>query len=463
VEVIMLGQYRQQMRQFDGEVWEDRYRVSRSQNSRGAPSIFGEYRDLFTREATLAFRAKLKETLQERERHASSKLLAFSIEGRLTHRELELTGELARILREGGDASADQAEDLARERLTQLTAMAQEEGGNDYAHLRLSLRSIDYPGLLAPAQEIFESTSRLLRDAQGALPLAANGQVTSDDRDDFSGGRRLERYQEVMGGMGVRTWQQSALTFHPRDLPFDSSPEEIGCYPIRVPEEIRVDLPEGNGEARERLFWRAVGAAQAAAWTSPHLPPEDQLVTPWGDRALELTWGGLFESLVGDPSWQVEVGRVGDRSLARRQSVLRRLLRLRRASAAFLFSYAALTGGPLERPLTLYLDATDRRPHPDSPLPSYLREVSLTLIPADLLRAIAFETLLRDRLRSVYGRHWWSSRRAGDFLIDLWNTGHRYSPEQMASLAGLGQLDFAWMLDELAADLREVHSASGPV
>ncbi|MGA1369834.1 MAG: hypothetical protein ACO394_15130, partial [Blastocatellia bacterium] len=81
------------------------------------------------------------------------------------------------------------------------------------------------------------------------------------------------------------------------------------------------------------------------------------------------------------------------------------------------------------------------------------------LVPADLLRAAAFEASLRDRLRSAYGFRWWTSRRAGDLLIDLWNTGQRYSIEEMASLIGLGTIDLAWTFDELSRDLGELVAA----
>ena len=66
---------------------------------------------------------------------------------------------------------------------------------------------------------------------------------------------------------------------------------------------------------------------------------------------------------------------------------------------------------------------------------------------------------MRDRLRSTYGFRWWTSRRAGDLLIDLWNTGQRYSIEEMASLIGLGTIDLAWTFDELSRDLGELVAA----
>jgi len=34
-------------------------------------------------------------------------------------------------------------------------------------------------------------------------------------------------------------------------------------------------------------------------------------------------------------------------------------------------------------------------------------------------------------------------------LIDLWNTGNRYSAEGLASLIGLGEISFDWLAAEL--------------
>ena len=461
----MISDYRERWRQYQTAVWEDRWRLSLGKGE-GNGWISREFSDLFTRAASEEIRLLHEETPQSQttERLRLGRLHAFSIEGRISHRQVDLTRELERALAAG----SGEGEDLARERLARMTEMARTEGYTDYADLRRALRGIDYPAMAPAAERLLESLHRILRDLpESDLPNKGWGGLSADsapmDGPLLPGWGRLERYRDLMSGIGVRTWQQPSLTFIPeaaaKQVKGKEKEEKIGCYPIRVPEEIRVDLPEGDGAAREGAFWRSVGVAQSYAWTSPQLGLEFQHVTPWGDRALELAWAGLFESLVRDRHWLAEMGRVGDSGALRRSLFKQRLLRLRSTAGRFLFSYAALAGRSPERELDAYLEATGRAFSADQPRPGCLSEVSLTLVPADLLRAAAFEASLRDRLRSAYGFRWWTSRRAGDLLIDLWNTGQRYSIEEMASLIGLGTIDLAWTFDELSRDLGELVAA----
>jgi hypothetical protein len=60
-----------------------------------------------------------------------------------------------------------------------------------------------------------------------------------------------------------------------------------------------------------------------------------------------------------------------------------------------------------------------------------------------------FESQLREYLKTQFGLRWWASRRAGEMLIDLWNTGQRYTVEELAAMIGLGDLDFDWLASEL--------------
>jgi hypothetical protein len=52
-----------------------------------------------------------------------------------------------------------------------------------------------------------------------------------------------------------------------------------------------------------------------------------------------------------------------------------------------------------------------------------------------------------------YGRRWWSSRKAGDELIDLWNTASRYSVEELAQHIGFGDISFELLADTLIANV----------
>jgi hypothetical protein len=68
---------------------------------------------------------------------------------------------------------------------------------------------------------------------------------------------------------------------------------------------------------------------------------------------------------------------------------------------------------------------------------------------AHSLRARAFESQLREHLKTKFGLRWWASRKVGETLIDLWNTGQRHSVEELASMIGFGAMDFEWLTAEL--------------
>src|ERR1041384_3189794 len=71
------------------------------------------------------------------------------------------------------------------------------------------------------------------------------------------------------------------------------------------------------------------------------------------------------------------------------------------------------------------------------------------LAPAAALRARLFAAALGEHLRTRHGLRWWAVRAAGDELIDLWNTGARYTVEELAALVGTGALDVELLADAL--------------
>jgi hypothetical protein len=71
------------------------------------------------------------------------------------------------------------------------------------------------------------------------------------------------------------------------------------------------------------------------------------------------------------------------------------------------------------------------------------------------LRARLFAVALGEHLRARHGRRWWTARAAGDELIDLWNTGARYTVAELASLVGAGALDVELLAENLLAVVNE--------
>jgi hypothetical protein len=85
----------------------------------------------------------------------------------------------------------------------------------------------------------------------------------------------------------------------------------------------------------------------------------------------------------------------------------------------------------------------------------YLMDVDDGFYTAAYLRAWAFEVSFREYLRTRYGRRWWASSRAGDELIDLWNTAQRYPVEELARLIGFGEISFDLLADDLIELMKE--------
>jgi hypothetical protein len=67
------------------------------------------------------------------------------------------------------------------------------------------------------------------------------------------------------------------------------------------------------------------------------------------------------------------------------------------------------------------------------------RELDLAAHAFGQLRGAWLAAALDDWLRTRYGS-WPTSRRAGDTLVDLWNTGFRYPAGELAQLVGVGPL-----------------------
>lgn len=71
----------------------------------------------------------------------------------------------------------------------------------------------------------------------------------------------------------------------------------------------------------------------------------------------------------------------------------------------------------------------------------YITEVFGERDPAKGLRAQLFAYTMRDHLRTRYGTRWCAYKGARDELIDMWNTGTRYTLEELTQLTTGGTPD----------------------
>lgn len=497
----MLDEYRQRFRAFHTHWQRERYLFRSGHKTRAESAyLYHENSDLFTNSVLAELQAKHDEVAAYRvsERRAIQRLLSFARAGQLTSRTLELTEELATYeahaaiqwdgerltireaqLRLTQEATPQRRRELAARRAEAIHS-AQDLRAERFAKWQTGAQSFGYDHLLAwhgtthqiELEKLANQAAQLLAKTESpyvvALKplLARESKVGLDEAVQadlgslqqlarfvpyFSAARASEIYVELFAGLGFKVEQQPHVELD--TLPRTGKQSHSFCAPVQIPDEIKLVASfDGtrDGHAFYQSFLQAAGQTQLAAWTSRELPYEFRVP---GDAAVSVTWGILFSQLLLDAAFLV--GNFGFPASGEFRHALAvfKLLHVRRAAALLQyeteFHTGKLTRNAGERFAELLTDGA--RVQFDEA--ECLRAIETPFHSADLLRAWAFEAQLREHLRTRFGTRWWATRKAGELLIDLWNTGHRYTIEELAGLTGLGELDFAWFGAELLAAL----------
>jgi hypothetical protein len=487
----MLSEYRQRFSDFQTSLHREDYLFrSGRKPRREAAHVRSEYSDLFTLSAISELRAKLEEISEylETERTSVKRLIAFATEGNLSARVGEVSEEIeiyesgARIdwqgreieLRQSSDALANEADalrrrdlfarradvikganDLRAERVEKMREAAQELGYESRLAAHRELRGVDCEKLADRARLFLSKTESAYVSAISRL-FAREAGVSIDDatRADVSFLQRFNRldhffprermlgvYRELFAAFGFDTEKQAnvEIDITPRRQP-------AFCSPIRIPDEIKLALNPVGGQANYREFLRESGHAQQFAWTSPSAYPEFRI---GGDRAVQQAWGMLLENLTLDEHWLMGAFGFAENALFRQTLAAFKLMAARRYAALLNyeteFHSERLANNAGARYAELMTDAVRAR----FDEADHLRDLDDEFYSEGFLRGCLFESQLREYLKTQFGLRWWASRRAGEMLIDLWNTGQRYTVEELAAMIGLGELDFDWLASEL--------------
>jgi hypothetical protein len=463
--------------------------------------LYHEHSDLFTASVIGELRACHDETsaYRETERAAIIRLIAFAVTGSLTLKGCELSKELVAfearqlIAWEGRQILLNQAEQL----LAQTGSLAQRHelsarwldalsGAQDMRHERLrdwhaGIKQAGYENLLQAehawqrlepartadqaAQLLTRTESQYITALKAFLPREAGVSFEQAISADlaylqarpralpfFARERLVEVYADLFAGLGFNIERQTNveldLAAHPRKV------EQTFCAPLQIPEEIKLVVnPASRSEQGHQLyqaFLCAAGRAQLCAWTSRNLHYEFRVP---GDMAVSEAWGALFTGLLREPDFLLGSFGFPASHEFRYALALNRLIATRRAAALAQYEAELHAGQSLHTTGARFVELLSEALRAQHDEAEHLNSLEPGFRAAAALRAWAFEAQLRDYLKTRFGTRWWLSRKAGELLIDLWNTGHRHNLEELAALIGLGELDFAWLATELLAGL----------
>jgi hypothetical protein len=470
--------------------------------------IYERYGDLFTRDAIDALQRGFDETPAHRETERTGlRLLCGSARiGYLEARARELTDEVsrcessARIEWEGESVPVNNVpkiisneptssrrrelaarwvdahhacNDLRAARLESFHESVGMLGFDSYRALFSEITGTDYELLAASASRFLEQTeaaytSALARFVARDLPDVAFDDLQHADHlffqrmtglDSFFPAQSLiETYGDAMKSLGIRVEQQRNIHIDAEARPFKNP--RAACFRINPPDDVRLLIAPVGGAYDYTVLFHEAGHAQHFAWSSRELCRQHPEFLYAPDQGTGEGQAFLLSNLFHDTGWLVE--HRGDISPNQAREIVRSLalltccnIRRRCASLAYEIELHDSSHLRSEHLAASYGDAVSQATRFRRSPALYLADIDDGFYSAAYLRAWAFEVTLREHLRTRYGRRWWASRKAGDELIDLWNTSSRYTVEELASLIGIGEISFELLAESLIEAMKE--------
>ena len=360
-------------------------------------------------------------------------------------------------------AVIDASNDLRKERIDNQHKTASLLGYSSYAALFEKLRRLDYDDIGRHCEPLLSRTEAayvarlddaLRRDLGLSIDQAERPDAMSllhltrfDNK--FPSGDMLRVYGKTMAGLGIKVSLQ-------RNIVIDSEPRprknpRAFCMPISIPDDIRLVIRPTGGQSDYQSLLHESGHAQHFGWSSAHLPPEFKYT---GDYALTETYAFLFNHLVSDSNWLSDFLGMADSDEFVRSVMLARLVTVRRYIGKLNYERQLHRGGLMTDTAEAYAELQTTSTMFKTDPREFLFDLDDGFYSASYLRAWAFEVLLREYLKTSFGARWWSSVRAGRFLKEIWETGDRYTADEMAAQIGIGPIDFAPLADEFNSALQ---------
>ncbi|MFL6212956.1 MAG: hypothetical protein ACJ74J_03580 [Blastocatellia bacterium] len=495
----MLEQYRRDYAGFNAAAMREHYLFGSGQKARlDLAPLYDRYNDLFSPDAINQLKQQLDETSAhfEADRASLSHLLQFAVEQFLDDAAKELTEEIndyeatatvemagrAMTFQEVVVAVATErdratrlalngkrlaiiaaANDLRAERLARQHKAARSLGYENYTTLFEQLRRLDYDEVWRMAAPLLERTEPLyVARLNETLRRDVGVSVEEAERSDylhlirltrydarFPASRLIEVYRKTMAGLGINTDAQSNIEIDSAIRP-NKKPRAY-CIPIHVPDEIKLMIRPAGGQADYKALLHEAGHSQHYAWTAASLRPEFKYT---GDYALTESYAFLFHHLLTDRAWVSEfLGFTNSREFIE-SLMLVELMMARRSIAKLGYERRLHAGEDFARAADDYAESLTEATRFATSKTEYLSDTDEAFYVANYVRAWAFASQLREHIKSRFGERWWASPRAGNFLKEIWETGDRYSADEMASQIGIGPLSFDLVIDEFNEALR---------
>jgi len=266
----------------------------------------------------------------------------------------------------------------------------------------------------------------------------------------FDAERLLPSAEETLNRMGLDLYAGGRIKLNMEKRP-KKSPRAF-CAPLKVPHEvILVTMPSG-GVSDYGSFLHELGHALHFA----NVAPEAAFEYRWlGDNSVTEGFAMLFGHLLLNPAWLTEYLPAARSEHAAELDDYLKHARLcechvvRRYAAKIAYELALHDAANTEDKPTLYKKLLG-----DACLVEYVRDDHLVDLDmhfycARYLRAWIFEANLASYLEKEFGERWFQKPSAGDFLLDLWKEGQKFTIEELEERLGFSRLDTGPLIQRL--------------
>ena len=253
----------------------------------------------------------------------------------------------------------------------------------------------------------------------------------------------LRIQNEILAALGIRMDQTRRIQVDDESRP--GRDPKAKCFAVAPPDDVRLALLPASGASAFLDGCESFFIAQSHVWCSSQLARRHPEFV-FADSATRQAYGYLFRYLPSDARWNAEflpgLNEAQASDVARDVGLQLAIKARRRSADALCQANGRDDDEERKGSASTYEDLRERAAALRLVGELCLIDVSFTERPLEDLRALAFSFVLREHLRVRFGHRWWSSRRAGDELVDLWNTAGQYSVEELAAQIGFRESSF---------------------
>jgi hypothetical protein len=260
----------------------------------------------------------------------------------------------------------------------------------------------------------------------------------------------LPALSRTLAGLGIDLEEQQR---HNVTLDLESRPTKnprAFCIGVDTPRDVRLSvLPRGGQDDYAALF-HETGHLEFGAHMAPGL---SFLYRQYGDTSVHESYAFLMEHLIADDVWWHEIMRrkptLDNGESFTAFSRFHRLYMLRRYSAKLQYEveYYEADGGPALA--ANYAHWLTQGTGIAFPAERYLADFDGGFYVVQYLQAWIWEVQLRRHLRERFGEAWFTNRRAGDALRELWQQGQKYDVWEIAQQLGYDGLDITPLKEDM--------------